>query len=474
MSRAPRTKDRKDGPAEARGPARGLLARLARKAKLPKGSLVLSAFTAVAVALGYVREGVIAYYFGTSAAVDTFLVAFTIPKLLVALVTNVIVLSLLPVYVAHLRAGETVAATDLMQRGLAMLVAVLAVIATVLALAPGPVMAMLAPGFDAAQTAETARLLRGLLPYTVLASAAAMYKVVLDSHQRFWPPAAARVLVTVLVISTVVLVSARIGIWALIVGYALGGVLMFSLHLGGARGLDAVPRLRSLLRRPSVVGLPLAGVGWVALQLMLGQVFSIADRVFASSLEAGSIAALNYATAIITAPQNFVTAVLATTLFPVLARKVADGRARAALREAVKWIAVVWVATLPLIVLIVVFRVEVVALLLERGAFDRSSTGLVASILAVTPLLIAIGGSNTILNRLLLARRNYRFTAGLAGLTGAIKIGLNAVFVGSLGVVGLALASVLTGGLALVLRFVYLWKYGPAAPVPSKTPPARP
>lgn len=452
---------------------RSLRERLARKLRLPKGTLVLTAFTGLSVALGYVREGVIAYYFGTSPDVDAFLVAFTIPKLLLALATNVTVLSLLPVYVAHLRAGETVQARDLAQRGLTLLFTALAVIALLLAVFPVPAMALLAPGFDPAQTARAAQLLRGLLPYTVLASAAAVYKMVLDSHQRFTAPAAARALVTVLVIATVALAAARLGIWALVAGYAAGGLLMFVMHAAGARGLDARPQLRAL-GRLSLVSVPLVGIGWVALQLMLGQVFSVADKIFASSLDSGSIAALNYATAIVTAPQNFVTSVLATALFPILARSVAEGQSKAAFRVASKWIAVVWVATAPLVIGFIVFRTEIVTLLLERGAFDRGSTALVASILAVTPVLIAIGGSNAILNRLLLARRNYRFTAGLAGLTGVIKVVLNAVLVGTMGVLGLAVASVATGSLALMLRFAYLWRYGPAVGAVSGSPPPDP
>lgn len=440
-----------------RSAALTLVTRLGRK--FPRGTFVLTAFTGVSVLLGYVREGVIAYYFGTGSGVDAFLVAFSIPKLLIALATSTTVLALLPTYLGHVRAGETEKARELAQRGLSLLGAVLATLGLLLALFPVPAMTLLAPGFDPVRTAQAAQLLRGLLPYTILASAAAIYKMVLDSHQRFTAPAAARALVTILVIATVTLTATRLGIWALVVGYGAGGVLMFVMHAVGTQGLDTRPRL-SALARPVLTGIPLAGVGWVALQLVLGQVPSVVDRMFASGLEPGSIAALNYALALTTAPQNFVTSVLATALFPVLAKKVADGRAKDAFREAVKWVGVVWVVTAPLIVVIIVFRVEIVSLLLERGAFDRGSTLLVASILAVAPFLIAISGSNAILNRLLLARQNYRFTAGLATFNVVAKVALNAILITSMGIVGLALASVVSGALALGLRFAYLRRYG--------------
>lgn len=452
-------------------PSRRRLAKVL--SRLPKGSVVLTLFTGASVVLGYAREGVVAYFFGTSADVDTFLVAFTLPKLLVALVTTVSVSSLLPVYVGHLRQGEPERARDLVQRWLALMLAALSVVALVLALAPGAAMALLAPGFDAQQTAEAGRLLRGLLPYAVLASAAATYKVVLDSHQRFVAPAAARAIVTLLVIGAVVAASAQLGIWSLVLGYALGGVVMLGLHVVGARALPARPALRTL-SRPRLQGLPLSNVGWVGLQMGLGQVSILVDRIFASGLDSGSIAALSYATAITTAPQSFVTSVLATALFPVLAAKVAAGRTDAAIRETGKWLVVVWLASAPLIVAMIVFRHEIVDVLLRRGAFDADSTALVASVLAVLPITIAVGGSSALVTRLLLSRRAFKITAALAATTGVAKLALNALLVGPLGVTGLALASVLTGILGLGLRLFFAWRRpgrpGPPADAPADAP----
>ena len=448
----------------ARG-RRELVRAIVRKVRLPKGSIVLAMFTAVSVGLGYAREVTYAYYFGTSAALDTFLVAFTLPMAVVTLTTTVSVSALLPEYVGRLRGSKPTEARLLIRRWLSLILVTLTVVAVVLALAPGPTIALLAPGFDAAQTADAARLLRGLLPYMILAGAAAVYKLVLDSHQRFTAPALARGLVTAVVIGTVILTSSRFGVWALAVGYVIGGGLMLGLHVVGTRGIESRPRLRDL-RWPATAGLPLAGVGWVLAQMTVGQLQSIADRFFASGLDAGSIAALNYARATVTAPQTFVTSVLATALFPILARKVARGRTDAALHETRKWILVVWAATAPLIIAFIAFRTEIVALLFERGAFDEASTGLVASVLAILPISIAVGGSNAIVNRLLLSRRAYRFTASTAVITTTSKIGMNALMVGPLGVAGLALASVLSGVLGLVIRLVYAWRVPPSEPSP--------
>ena len=459
-----------DGAEPASGARRGLAQAVLRKIRLPKGSFALAAFTGVSVALGYAREVVYAYYFGTSASLDTFLVAMTLPNLVFTLTTTVSVTSLLPEYVARLQGDAPTEARVLIRRWLSMVLTVLALVAVVLGLFPETAMSLLAPGFDPAQTADAAGLLRGLLPYTVLAGAAAVYKLVLDSHQRFTAPALARPLVTAIVIACVVLASARLGVWSLVVGYGIGGAVMFGLHAVGARGIESRPRLRDL-RWPSTVGLPLAAVGWVLAQMTVGQLQGVADRFFASTLDAGSVAALNYARAIVMAPQNFVTAVLATALFPVLARKVAKGQSGAAFRETAKWLVVIWIGSLPLIAALVAFRVEIVALLFERGQFDRASTELVASVLLVLPISIAVGGSNSIVNRLLLSRRAYRFTATTAVVTTTAKIGMNALFLGPLGVTGLALSSVLSGVIGLVIRVGYAWRARsptePLVPPPS-------
>ena len=457
-------------PSSGRGPG-GLARAVLRKVRLPKGSFALAMFTGVSVLLGYAREVIYAYYFGTSASLDTFLVAMTLPNMVVTLTTTVSVTALLPEYVGRLRGETPTEARVLVRRWFSMILAVLALVTALLGLFPDTAMALLAPGFDPAHTADAGRLLRGLLPYTVLVGTASVYKLVLDSHQRFVAPALARPLVTAIVIACVVLVSARVGVWALVIGYGVGGVVQLGLHLLGSRGIESRPRL-SDLRWPTTIGLPLAAVGWVLAQMTVGQLQGVADRFFASTLDAGSVASLNYARAIVTAPQNFVTSVLATALFPVLARKVAKGQSGAAFRETAKWLIVVWVATLPLMAALIAFRVEIVALLFERGAFDRSSTELVASVLLVLPISIAVGGSNSIVNKLLLSRRAYRFTATTALITTTAKIGMNALFIGPLGVTGLALSSVLSGVVGLVVRVGYAWRA--RAPIPPPTAPPRP
>ncbi len=436
-----------------------------KRIRLPKGSLVLTGLTVLSVALGYAREGILAYYFGTGAVLDAFYVAFTLPQLLVALATTVSVSALLPVYVGHLKGGHPDLAQKLVQRWFSLLLAVMTTVAVLLGIAPEAFMSALAPGFDPALTRDASQFLRGLLPYTVLGGVAATYKVVLDSHQRFTAPAAARAAVAVLVIASTVIGAARFGVWALVAGYSAGGALMFGIHVLGARGVTERPRLLRL-GPPRLDGLPLSNVGWITLQMALGQLFTIADRFFASGLEAGSIAALNYSRAIVTAPQNLVTSVLATVLFPILAAKVAEGRTDAALRETAKWLGVIVVASAPIVGLVIAFRVEIVDLLFQRGAFDVESTALVASVLTVLPFTIMLGGCNAVLNRLLLSRKAFKVTAALAAITGLAKIVMNASFVEPLGITGLALASVLSGLLGLVLRLVYGWRRDAAPAVP--------
>ena len=73
------------------------------KGGIPKGAILLSVIALLNVLLGFAREGVTAYYFGTSAELDAFLVASTLPRLITTHAVQITVSIILPLYVATSR-----------------------------------------------------------------------------------------------------------------------------------------------------------------------------------------------------------------------------------------------------------------------------------------------------------------------------------------------------------------------------------
>ncbi len=205
------------------------------------------------------------------------------------------------------------------------------------------------------------------------------------------------------------------------------------------------------------VNLPFGTAGLMLVNSAAMQMTTLIDRAFASTLPEGSVAALNYATAIVAVPQTVFTSALATALFPVLSVMVARGEGAAAFKLVSNW--TLWIVALGLlpVLLLIVYRVEAVAFLFQRGQFDVADVALTAAALSLLPSMIIVQGVSVILVRLFLAQAKLWLVVGAAVATLALKIVLNMALIGPLGLRGLVLATVISGSIMAAVRYLLAW-----------------
>jgi putative peptidoglycan lipid II flippase len=427
---------------------------------LPKGALLLSLISILNVVVGFSREATVAYFFGTSQRLDTFLVALTLPQLLASNLAEISVAVVLPIYVGLRQAQRLEEATALVQKWFLFSGAVVAGACAVLFVLADAVMYALAPGFDAARRAEAATWLRTLLPYVWLLGVSGVFKSVLNSHERFFVPAFSGQLVSLCVIFFCALLSQRWGAGALAAGFVSGAMLGFLWQLLNARRFE--PRLPARKVAVRGVALPIAAGGAMVLHAVAYQVDTIVDRAFASGLPAGSIAAYNYALMINSIPSTIVSAAISTALFPVLARMTAGGDWQGALRTVRRWSLGLCSLGIVPVILLVIFREQVVTLVFQRGAFTERGVAMTASVLNLLPFLILLSFVSTLFTQLLLAKKMARYIALLSVFTLCAKVGCNIVFVRQFGLWGLALSTVIVASAATALRIYFSVRRAPA------------
>jgi putative peptidoglycan lipid II flippase len=173
----------------------------------------------------------------------------------------------------------------------------------------------------------------------------------------------------------------------------------------------------------------------------IAQTFSLIDRHFGSYLPAGSIAALQYANQIAFIPFSVLGMGLSTAIFPYLSEAVAanDGtRTVAILDRAVRWSLL---SVVPMAVWMIVFRQEVVTLLLERGAFNAASRQLTATALAAFSAGLVPSVLSALWSRVFYSSRQWRpiLYSSLAGFS--VKALCGWWWVQSAGIAGLAAAT---------------------------------
>ena len=133
--------------------------------RFPKGAIILSTVALANVLIGFAREATIAYFFGTSADLDSFLVALALPQVLVINLAEISVAVVLPLYVGYRQAKKYKQATALAQKWFWFSGGVIGGVCVLLFAGAELLMHIMAPGFDAIRRAEAAGWLRIMVPY---------------------------------------------------------------------------------------------------------------------------------------------------------------------------------------------------------------------------------------------------------------------------------------------------------------------
>ena len=243
------------GPPEASGAQ----APRARAGRLARNTAFFSFATGLSRVLGLVREVVAARYFGVSGAMSAFTIAFQVPNLIRALVADSALQgAFVPVFTELLEKGERKEAFRVASTLFFLILLVLGAITALFVIFAGPLIALLAPGFDddPALRDLTVNLARLMAPIVVLLALSGLVVGMLNSFDHFSVPALAPVAWNAVIIAALVglvpVFPEDDQIYAYAIGILVGTVIQFALPLPWLRGrgghLTLAPRLAQQAR----------------------------------------------------------------------------------------------------------------------------------------------------------------------------------------------------------------------------------
>lgn len=406
--------------------------------------------------LGFAREVVNARYYGTRWEMDAFLAAAVIPMILFGVFNGALVSALVPTfteYIAHGRDDEAWRLANTIINGLLIVLSLCAVLGWILAPYYVP---LIAHGFPAPEAGVTIRMTRWLMPSIVAVSISGVLSAVLNAHQRFRAASLTGIALNVVTIGCVLLLHRSIGIYAVVLGTALG---LFAQMLIQIPALLVTRRYRLTidLRHPGLLRMwDLLGpiiVGGAAGQLAL-----LFDRYFASTLSPGYIAGMNYATKLVNFPQQIFAAAIATIIFPLLASHFARENRIALGSSVTLGLRLVNFITIPSVCALMVLAYPIVQTLFERGSFQTSSTALCAGLLPYAAVgLVALAG-NVVLTRCAFACKEVSWTVAISVFTVVVNVLLSLLWLQPLGARGLLLANSASQTLQAVMLLVLVRK----------------
>ncbi len=413
--------------------------------------IVMSLFV-LSRAAGLAREMIIGARFGTSAELDAYLAAFRLPDILFQLVAGgALASAFIPAFTDRLVRADRQAAWRMASAVMNIVLLVMSVLALVAAVLARPlVSSVIAPGFPPEQQLLTASLMRWMLISSVIFGVSGIVMGILNAYQHFLLPALAPVIYNLSIIAGAWLLAPRWGVRGLVVGVVAGALGHLLIQVPGLwrRGARYVPTLG--LHDPAV-----REVGRLMAPRVLGlaavQANFLVNTMLASRLPPGSLAALNYGWLLMLLPQGVIAQAVATAAFPTFAAQVArDARdeMRATLNAILR---AVLLLTIPASVGLILLRVPLIRVLLERGAFDAHSTAAVAQALAFFAAGLVAHSVVEIVSRAFYALHDTWTPVRVGIIAMVLNIVLSVILMRPLAHGGLALANTLATTIEMLL-----------------------
>ncbi|MBI4422726.1 MAG: polysaccharide biosynthesis C-terminal domain-containing protein, partial [Elusimicrobia bacterium] len=334
------------------------------------------------------------------------------------------------------------------------LVAILVGLANV---AFAPLASRLAHFAPASRGALAALFLLGS-PVVLLSFWNASLSALLNVQGRFAVPAALAAVRSAAVLAAIAALGDALGVYAIMLGYALGELLLLAALMLAAGPTRPPVRWEPRLLPDSALFLKAGSFGLINAAILSSN--PLVDRAMASWIGVGSVTLLQYSATPFFILFGTVAVGFETAISSRWSRAYHSDRGAGGFPREVRRVArLALAASLPMALLAYLLRGEIVLLLFRWGRFPASAvaemsamTGLYA--LALVPAMLAI-----VFSQFFLVRKRPDVLTAVAGLNVALNASLNWLCIGAFGLRGVALSTVVTSSLCAAALFLLFRRF---------------
>jgi len=389
--------------------------------------------------LGFSREIAIAAYLGTSAILEVFIIAFTVPEIIGLMLLNSMAVAVIP-YLDSSDFKDRERESIIFWGGLFKFGTVFLIISSSVFLLRQKILLWLAPELSQEHFEIGSRLLAFLSPYILFRGLESFFRSICFSRKHFLAPALSSTLINGIVVGSLVLFSSSIAVDALAWGWLIGScVLMLYNGVIAYKLVSPVFSFRLNIDKNANLLRALMAVAALESASML---YPLIDRFLAAHvLGTGPIAALRYAYNLIIIPSGILVVAFNVASFPWIAQLVKNNQYDELKRLQSETVRLLIFFMGFVAVTIAILSDNIVAAALQRGQFDVLSLALTARPLAIYAMGIAFHSVYTFHMRFYYAERKLlRLGAFLFSML-LLKLILSTVLVKKMGHNGLALAT---------------------------------
>lgn len=411
--------------------------------------------------LGFLRETLIAGFYGQSGITDAYNTSFILPDLLYwLLVGGVLSAAFIPVFSEYIAKGNEDEGWRVVSSVVNIIFLALGSLVLLGLFFTPQFLHLMVPGFKPASMALAVRITRILLMQPLFMAFSGLTMGVLNSYKIFWPSALGTVLYNgcVIFFGTILANPAKPeSITGFAFGVVVGALMNFAVQIPallkvGVRYYPVIDWRHPGVRRIGALAVP------IIINYSLNQIQISVNNNFGSSLSPGSISALWYSSRLFQVPVGIFALAIAVATFPTMTEHAALkqwDKLRQAISQAVRMVVFI---TLPISAGMIILRYPLIRLLFQHGHFTAQD-----SLITAVPLLyFALGISSQsviqILPRGFYALQDTWTPVVMGLISMAIDILAMFLLIRPLAVGGLAFADTIAAFVNMLLLFYVLRK----------------
>jgi putative peptidoglycan lipid II flippase len=421
---------------------------------MKKTAFLIMIITIVSKLFGFVRDIVLSYVYGASNVSDAYLISMTIPSVIFGFIISGLVAGFIPLYTNILQKEKQIEANDFMNNIITILLIICTVIIAIVFPFAEKVVKLFASGFEG----ETLKLAVRLSKISMLAiyftGVMTIYSGFLQVKNSYLIPALIGLPFNILIIVSIIL-SKKIDIIVLAIGFVVATASQLFILIPFTRRKGYKYKFKLVIKDKNIINLFNMALP-VMLGLSVNQINTLVDRTLASSIVIGGISSLNYASKLTGFIQGIFVMSIVTVLYPKISKMMAEKDTSGIKTVLKKSIIGIMVIVLPATVGIMVLSKPLVTILFGRGAFNSEAVEMTANVLFYYSIGMIGYGLREVLSRVFYSMQNTKTPMYNAALGMTLNVILNIILSRIFGIIGLALATSISGIVTTLLLFMSL------------------
>lgn len=426
------------------------------KNRLVKSSLYLTIMIILIKLAGFIKQIVVANYYGASLDTDIFFLAYGFENSITSILFSTLQITIVLIYIDELKNKGRKASSDFISTVIMTFTPIAGVIGAIIFLMSDPIAYLIGPAYNGIAHETLSQTIKLFSVVTILNPLTTVLSSVFNAENHYIKAKISTLITNIVDIVMIVLFASSIGVaarnYAFIISNLLNAVMLYVM----ARSLVYIhifkfnidDKIRKLIR--------------LTIPIMFGNgatiILTMIDRIISSYLDEGSVSALDYSNSIYSILISFVSTALVTVLTTYFAELAAEQQTKAISDSFVKISRIVLIPMVIICSIILCLSADVIRIVYEHGQFDSYATELVSTAVIGYVIAAIFVIVKDIAIRVLYALELTKFPFYASIIGGGINIIFSILLMRIIGVLGITLGTAIAELSATIICLIYLQK----------------